>query len=138
MTRSEKRPSLQFYPGDWRKDPGVQALDYFSRGVWWEILLLMFESEDRGKLLLNGKAMPESALAQLLGLDNQNVNETITKLIEYGVASIDGETRALMCRRMVRDEELRRIRQICGRMGGHPDLVNQRPNQTATTQVKQK
>ena len=51
-------PALQFYGGDWRKDPGIQALNYFDRGVWFEMLLMMHESEDRGKLVLNGRATP--------------------------------------------------------------------------------
>ena len=50
-----KVPSIQFYPADWRKDPGVQALTYEERGIWIEILFLMHESEERGKLTLNGK-----------------------------------------------------------------------------------
>ena len=82
-----KLPAIQFYPGDWRKDPGVQALSFHDRGVWFEILLLMHESDERGKLILNGKPMPKEALGRLLGLDNQNLTNTLTKLLEYGVAS---------------------------------------------------
>ena len=66
-----KLPAFQFYPGDWRKDVGVQSLDYFDRRVWWEMLCLMHESEWRGALVLNGQAMSEGALALLLGLDKQ-------------------------------------------------------------------
>ena len=67
---ADKKPSIQFYPGDWRKDPGVQSLDYESRGVWWEMVLIMHESDDRGKLTLNDSAMPDEALSQLLGLES--------------------------------------------------------------------
>jgi hypothetical protein len=144
--RSRKIPAMQFYPGDWRKDPGVQSLNYFDRGVWFEVLCLMFESEDRGKLLLAGKKMPDEALAQLLGLDNQSLNQTVTTLLTRGVASIDTETGALMCRRMVRDEMLRRTRSNCGKLGGNPFLLKQtakqnvttRDNQNGTTRLKQK
>lgn len=132
-----KLPAFQFYPADWRKDPGVQSLSYHDRGVWFEILCLMHESDQRGKLLLNGKAMPEDALARLLGLDKQVTTKTITTLIEYGVASYDLETGALMCRRMVRDENLRKIRQESGKMGGNPVLLKQDSNQKAKPGVKQ-
>ncbi|AMV20452.1 hypothetical protein [Planctomyces sp. SH-PL14] len=128
-----KLPSFQFYPGDWKKDPGVQALNYHDRGVWFEILLLMHESSKRGVLLLNGKPMPNEALAAALGLDNQNLESTLTKLEAYGVASRDEETGALVCRRMIRDEQLRQIRKTAGSKGGNPSLVNQNP----TTQVNQ-
>ena len=61
-----KLPALQFYPGDWRKDVGVQSLTYHDRGVWFEILMLMHESEPRGMLLLNGRPVTDEALGRLL------------------------------------------------------------------------
>lgn len=132
-----KLPALQFYPADWRKDPAVQSLSYFDRGVWFEILCLMHESDQRGKLLLNGKKMPDDALARLLGLDKQILTKTLTTLLEYGVASIDEETGALISRRMVRDEEIRKIRMESGKKGGNPILVNQNSNQNSTNGKKQ-
>lgn len=130
---THKLPAIQFYPGDWKKDPGIQSLTYHQRGVWFELLLLMHESEQRGRLLLNGMPMPEQAIAVSLGLDNQEVNQIITTLLTYGVASRD-ESGALVCRRMLRDEELRKIRTQCGKLGGNPNLVNQ----NITTRVNQK
>ena len=120
---NSKLPAMQFYPGDWRKDPGVQSLCYHDRGVWFEMLCLMHESEDRGKLMLNGNPMPHEALARLLGLDNQILTTTLTTLIDFGVASLDKTTKAIISRRMVRDEEIRRIRKSCGKMGGNPNLL---------------
>ena len=142
MTAMNKQPAFQFYPGDWRKDPGVQALDYEYRGIWLEILLLMHESEERGKLLLNGNPMPDEALARLLGLDKQKVNQAITTLLEYGVASRCPETGALMNRRMYRDEQIRQKRRQAGQKGGNPNLVNQKSsnidNQKVNQSIKQK
>jgi hypothetical protein len=132
-----KLPAIQFYPGDWRKDPGVQALSFHDRGVWFEILLLMHESDERGKLMLNGQKMPDQALARLLGLDNQNLTTTLTTLLDYGVASVCETTGALMCRRMVNDEKLRTIRKNAGKKGGNPVLLKQKANQNTTPQVKQ-
>src|SRR5262245_23496199 len=137
-----KLPAIQFYPADWRKDPGVQSLDYFDRGVWFEILCLMHESTERGKLMLNGEPMPDEALARILGLDNQSLTKTLTTLLKYGVASRDEETGALTNRRMVKDENLRRVRAEAGKKGGNPALLKQsqtiRDKQTPTTEVKQK
>ena len=48
----KKLPAFLFYPGDWRKDPGVQSMDYEERGVWHELLCIMHESENRGMLTL--------------------------------------------------------------------------------------
>ena len=119
-----KLPAFQFYPADWRKDPNVQALDYYVRGVWFEILCLMHESEQRGKLLLNGRPMPDEALARLLGLDKQKLTSVLGILLDYGVASRDDQG-ALVNRRMVRDEEIRQIRSESGKKGGNPSLVKQ-------------
>ena len=113
-----KLPSWQFYPGDWRKDPGVQALNYEERGIWLEILLLMYESEERGKLLLNGKPMPMDRLARLLGLDEDKINRTINTLLELGIASTYPKTGIIHNRRMVRDEEIRRKKSKAGHIGG--------------------
>lgn len=136
-----KMPAFQFYPADWRKDPGVQSLSFHDRGVWFEILCLMHESEQRGKLMIGGRPMPDSALARLLGLDKQNLTTTLTTLLDFGVASRDEESGALVSRRMVRDEILRKIRKDAGKKGGNPRLVNQNPttpvNQNPTTHLKQ-
>jgi len=113
----DKLPALQFYVGDWRKDPGVQALDYESRGVWLEILCFMHESEERGRLLLNGIAMPTIALARNLGIPEADLKQTLSKIEAYGVASRD-DAGVLYCRRMVRDEDLRRKKAEAGRLGG--------------------
>jgi hypothetical protein len=126
---SKKLPAIQFYPGDWHKDIGVQSLCYHDKGVWFEILLLMFESEQRGVLLLNGAPMPEEQLAWLLRLDNQTLNQTLTNILKFGVASRNEATGALYCRRMVRDEEVRKIHAEAGKKGGNPALVNQTRNQ---------
>lgn len=118
-----KMPAIQFYPGDWRKDVGVQSLSFHDRGVWFEILMLMHESERRGLLVLNGRAMSEESLSRVLGLDKQSLTTTITTLIDQGIASRDEELGAVMCRRMVRDEALRRVRAECGKLGGNPALL---------------
>lgn len=132
-----KLPAFQFYPSDWRKDPAVQSLSYHDRGVWFEILCLMHESEQRGKLLLNGRKMPDDALARLLGLERQAVLKTLHRLLDAGVASRCPDSGALMNRRMVKDEELRKIRRKCGKMGGNPNLLNQNGYPNSNQRVNQ-
>ena len=132
--QSKKLPAFQFYPGDWKRDFGIQSLDYETRGIWFEIILILHESEERGVLLLNGKPMPIEALARALGLDKQKTTTTITKLLDYGVASLRPSDQALYSRRMVKDEQIRQTRARCGIMGGNPNLLNQK----VTTKVKQK
>lgn len=128
-----KLPAFQFYPGDWRKDMGVQSLSFHDRGVWWEMLCLMHESEQRGVLVLNGSAMTPASLARLLGLDIQILSTTLTSLLTSGVASQFEDSGAIYSRRMVRDEKLRKIRSEAGNKGGNPVLLKQ----NLTTGVKQ-
>ena len=121
-----KLPSFQFYPGDWKKDAGVQSLSFEERGVWFEMMLLMFESAERGKLVFgSGNPMPEDAVARSLGLDRQRYVQILRKLLDYGVASKDEKTGIIFCRRMVRDAELSKKRAECGKLGGNPKLLNQ-------------
>jgi hypothetical protein len=77
--------------------------------------------------------MPDEVLARLLGLPKAKVVKTLAVILEYGVASLD-EHGILVNRRMVRDEEIRKIRTEAGKKGGNPTLVNQKPSK----QVKQK
>lgn len=124
-----KQPSFQFYPGDWKRDAGVQSLSFEERGVWFEMMLLMFESAERGKLVFGtGTPMPEDAVARSLGLDRQRYVQILRKLLDYGVASKEEETGIIYCRRMVRDAELSKKRAECGKLGGNPNLLNQNPS----------
>lgn len=121
----DRLPALQFYPGDWRKDPGVQALTLEERAVWFEILLLMFESEDRGKLILNSRPYPEEFLATALHLDLAKLKQTLSKLVAIGVASVEQDTGVMFNRRMVRDNALRQARVRAGRLGGMKKASNE-------------
>ena len=132
-----KLPAIQFYPGDWHKDQGVQALDLMQRGAWFELLLMMHDSDERGVLLVNGQPMPDAVIARRLGLDNQSANQILTTLLTYGVASRREADGALFCRRMVKDENLRQVRTAAGKKGGNPRLLNQSANQNPTTGDKQ-
>lgn len=121
-----KLPAFQFYPADWRKSPDVQAMSYFDRGVWFEILCLMHESDERGRLLLSGKPMRDDALARILGLSRPKLEKTLATILDFGVAFRDDE--GVLCnRRMMRDERIRQVRTEAGGKGGNPNLVNQNP-----------
>ena len=116
---SNKLPSFQFYPGDWKRDSGVQALNAEERGIWFEILMLMHDSEQRGKLMLNGKPYPIDAIANIANSEKAKVNLAITKILTYGVAEIDAGG-FIFNRRMLRDESFRMSRVFNGKKGGRP------------------
>ncbi len=98
-----KMPAFQFYPADWRKSPDVQALSFFDKGIWIEILCLMHESEKRGYLIINGHAMSDEIISNILGLQITEWQRSKDNLISLGVCSVDSKSSALFSRRMVRD-----------------------------------
>jgi hypothetical protein len=113
---------MQWYPGDWRKDPGVQGLDLEARGAWRECIDMMWESPQRGRLVFaNGRPMSDVAIARNLGIDEAHWKQIRSKLLDYGVASQDDEG-VLYNRRMVRKEassrRLSEVRAEAGRKGG--------------------
>lgn len=115
---SDKLPAFQFYPGDWRRDPGVQALDHAAKGVWIDLLCMMHDSPERGRLVFpTGAAMPDAAIARNLGMPEADWKQIRSTLISYGVASED-EKGVLFNRRMVREEALRQKKIEAGRKGG--------------------
>jgi uncharacterized protein YdaU (DUF1376 family) len=113
----ENLPHIQFYVGDWRRDVGIQSLSYHYRGIWFELLMLMHCSEQRGKLVLGTRPMSDDSIARLLGLSHGEWTKARQVLVESAVASRDSDG-TLYCRRMVREEEIRQSKIEAGRKGG--------------------
>lgn len=112
-----KRPSFQFYPSDWRTDPGLCSVG--ARGLWIELLCLMHEGEPYGHLTHQGRALTLDSLARLVGESAAAVKRWMAELRSNNVFSetTDGVP---FSRRMVRDEGLREVRATGGNKGaGH-------------------
>jgi hypothetical protein len=132
-----KRPSFQFYPADWRKDPALSACSLAARGLWIELMCIAHESEDYGYLTLNGNAMSDVQIARIVGEIPKYINSLLSELEEAGVFSRD-ERGAIFSRRMVKDENIRNVRAQSGRLGGNPNLVKQKVNRLDKQNGKQK
>lgn len=129
------RPYIDFYVGDWRKALDVSTLTLEEKGAWLEIVFWMHESEDRGKLVLNGEALNIPQIAGILGVAQEKAEEISEKLISSGVAEFDPKTRTLYCRRMVREEELRQHKVNAGRKGGEASAKQRQKSVTSKTQA---
>ena len=107
------RPSFQFYPADWLRDPGLRSCSLGARGLWIDLLSFMHEAEPYGHLRLNGHDIGPDVLARMVGAPLKEVQRYLGELEAAGVFS-----RTMMgtpySRRMVRDEELREKRAACG------------------------
>jgi len=123
-----KLPAFQFYPADWRKDPGIQALNYEQRGVWFEILCIMHESNSRGFLKINDKKIELFVLSRMLGLTTKKTTKIVDVLVRFNICSFNKDG-VMYCRRMVKDEHIRQVRKDAGQKGGEANAANL-PKQT--------
>lgn len=111
---SGKRPSFQFYPADWRKDPALRACSLAARGLWVELLAIMHECEPYGHLRIGGSPVTDTTqVARLVGESPDVVATLLAELEQFAVFS-RLEDGTLYSRRMVRDERVRAARAAGG------------------------
>lgn len=138
---SKKLPSWQFYPGDWMKDAELRSVSPAARGMWIDLLCLMFDSRRRGFLLVNGRPPTLDQIARMTGfLSTEEAILCLTELETSGVLSRtepnnDGEM-IIFNRRMVRDESKRVQASVNGKKGGNPVLVANPDNPDSKGGVK--
>lgn len=101
-----KNPAFLFYPGDWFKDPALRSVSHAAKGVWMDMLCLMFECEERGVLATNGKPWTVQDIAAAVGGDPRLTKNLVQELISKGVARRRDDG-AIYCKRMVQDEAIR-------------------------------
>jgi hypothetical protein len=95
-------PWSQYYWADWLNEPTLRLCGYAARGLWADMLALMYQSDEPGRLMINGKAMTPDQLAHLRGGTTDEVKSLLAELEGAGVFSRD-EGGVIFSRRMVRD-----------------------------------
>lgn len=115
MTRV-KRPSIQFYPGDWLRDTALRSVSPAARGVWMDLMCLMHDGDPYGHLAVNGRPLPEDRMAGMVGLTPEAFRPLLGELLDAGIPgrSPDG---VLYSRRMVKDHQIRAVRSAAGKVG---------------------
>ena len=109
-----KRPSFQFYPGDWVRDP-VAGCSLAAQGLWLRMMIIAHDSDKYGFLEQNRMPMPPDAIARRCGCESvEQYSSLLSELREAGVPSRTPEG-IIFSRRMVRDEA---VRQEKARHGG--------------------
>lgn len=118
-----KPPAFQFYVGDWKKDPELRSCSLEARGLWLELMLIMYENhEHRGYLERTGGGQyTEAQLCRIIGTDVETYRRGWTELVEAQVPSFEGGI--VFCRKIVRDEHIRQVRSAAGKLGGNPNIV---------------
>lgn len=118
-----KLPGFMFYPGDWMKDPALRSVSISARGLWTDMLCLMFESDRRGYLQhATGKVVTAEQLARMTGCSTDDVSRLLQELNDSGV-SASTEHGVIYSRRMVRDERKRQLCSDAAKRGGGSPLL---------------
>ena len=139
-----KRPSFQFYPGDWLRD-SISGCSLAAQGLWLRMMIIAHDCHPYGELRLEGAPMPHAAIARRCGCTVEEYERLYGELTRSGVPSQKPDG-TIFCRRMVRDEKIRKIREKAGKKGGNPCLKKNNNgeglqilvNQNPTTGVNQK
>lgn len=80
-----KRPSFQFYPGDWRSNANLRRCTHAERGIWMDLLCLMHDGEQYGVL-----RWPLKEIAQAVGCRVSELRSLVAKGVLKGADQ--GET----------------------------------------------
>ena len=115
-----KRPSFQFYPSDWLRDTALRTCSIGARGLWIDMICYMHEGNPYGYLKVGNKVILASNLSAMVGATLEQVEGWLHELSDAGV--FDFEDGVICSRRMIRDENIRKIRAEGGSKGGNPML----------------
>jgi len=118
--KEDGRPAQQWYWDDWFSAFDVRMCSLGARGLWVDMIGIMWKAEIRGTLTVNGKQIDGKGLAKILGEDEKEVQECLDELEENNVYS-RLEDGTIICRRMFKEskrkEDISRIRSKAGKRG---------------------
>ena len=100
-----KLPAIQFYVGDWLRDP-ISGCSLGAQGLWLRMMILMHDAERYGRLEVGGKPMTKKQICRSCGVEARDYRRFFDELMSLSVPSVD-ESGVIFCRRMVRDAERR-------------------------------
>lgn len=102
------KPSFQFYPGDWLKDPELGVCSPATRGIWVDLLCAIWNGDGSGSVTNTPKK-----LARLCRCDTDEMERAITELAEENVAVVtrDGDSVTILSRRLQKELHERKLKQ---------------------------
>lgn len=122
--KKTRKPGIFMFASDWRSEPTLLLCSEGARLLWWEMLLLMSESDPRGYLLVRDRQPTPGELAVLTRTDHLQVEARLAELEANGVFSRT-RTGLIYSRRIVRDEKTARQAAEFGKLGGNPTIRKQ-------------
>ncbi len=114
-----KLPYMQFFVDDWLSDEKLRLCSSAARGLWIDVLCLMWKNDQRGYLQVGGKPVTSLQLARMSGRTEDEVSAQLQELVDAGVPSLAANG-CLFSRRMIREQRLSEVRAKAGSQGGNP------------------
>ena len=119
--RKSKKESFAFYPADWMSDSRLRLCSVGARGLWIDILCLMYLSSERGYLVIEDTILDEQMIQKALAYDAKEFDDYFTELKRYNIIKKDEKNR-YFCKTMVNAQQLSEKRTMSGKLGGNPNL----------------
>ena len=118
--KEDGRPAQQWYWNDWFSAFDVRSCSMEARGLWIDMLGIMFKAEIRGTLTVNGRRDTSKTLAKITGAPIAKISKCLKELEGHDVFSyLDDGT--IICRRMFRGsgrkDQISQIRSDAGKKG---------------------
>lgn len=111
---------LRFPHRWWISDPNVRALDYWDRGVLFDLAALSWDSQLRGELIMAGAPMRLRTIAQALGLPltreagvadkRRSLEETVERLLSLNLIDRRGHQGAIRVVKIASEADISRRR----------------------------
>jgi len=95
--KEDQRPSMQFYVNDWLACPELRRCTIAARGLWMDILCVMWLTNPRGFFI----AGDSRGMARSFGIECQEYDSLMAELEENQVYEREGP-KIIFCRRMRR------------------------------------
>ena len=118
----DKLPYFKFFTGDWAKDPHLQTCSLGARGLWVELLILMFNSDKKGYLLIAGKSPDLPTLALMVRASIEDCTAFFGELEVKKVFKKDAQG-VIYSKKMIQEDEEHQKKSAYGKMGGNPKLM---------------
>ena len=127
-------PYMRFFTSDWLGSTSLRRVSLAAKGVWIEMLCLMWANTPRGELSRRGKPESIEDIASMIHGDRAQVIAAIKELIEAEVADTR-EDGTIFSRRMVADVSLSETRADAGRRGGSTTQASAKASAQANPQA---
>jgi len=116
---SNPLPFFKFFPRDWQSDDALRSCGLAARGLWVELLCMMWKAERRGYLeIAQGLPYDNAQISRITGESVESIEKLIGELERAGVFSREPESRVIFSRRIVKEADFFARCSAAGKKGG--------------------